>query len=231
MHKKTTIWQVFNRIAPRYDLLNRLLSFGQDLRWRKQLVAACPETAAVYVDLATGTADVLLAVCQNRRIQSAIGLDPAQGMLDVGRLKLDKAGLSEATLVLGDAQHLPFETASTDLISMAFGIRNVPQPELALAEMVRVLKPGGKAIILEFSLPQMAIIRWVYLLYFRWVLPLVGGLISGDFQAYRYLNQSVENFPYGQDFLNLMRQAGFAQVAQTPLTFGIATLYVGQTHG
>jgi len=219
---------MFDRIAPRYDLLNRLLSFRRDVAWRKALVRALPSRDQLRVlDLATGTADVLLSLSAPRnKIRRGTGLDKSAGMIARARPKIVGAP-APLDLVRGDACGLGFRDASFDAVTIAFGIRNVPDVPAALREMRRVLRPGGRALILEFSLPANVLIRNGYLMYFRHVLPRVGGIVSGDAQAYRYLNESVESFPYGEAFLNLMRDAGLRDTKAMPLSFGIATLYMG----
>ena len=224
--KKTTSWQMFNRISRRYDLLNRLLSARRDVVWRKKCARMLPSRDGLRVlDLATGTADVALALLKERPdIGIAIGLDPAIDMLSIGRDKCGKRGVS-ISFINGDAQQLSLKSNSVDAITMAFGIRNVANIEIALQEMFRVLVDHGRLLILEFSLPTNRLIRLVYLFYFRTVLPFIGGLISGDRQAYQYLNRTVEDFPYGQAFCKKLAEAGFAETKALPLTFGIASIY------
>jgi len=225
------VWAMFDRIAPRYDLLNRLLSLGQDVRWRRSLARHLPPGDGLrLLDLATGTADqILMLLDRTSAIREAVGLDMAEAMLEQGRRKLNRRGLSGLVrLQQGDAAHLPFGDGGFDVITMSFGIRNVSDVSGALREMRRVLKPGGRALILEFSLPAWKPARALYLGYFRNVLPRIGGWISGDRQAYRYLNRTVESFPYGEEFLTLMRRAGFTGLRLHPLTFGIATIYQGE---
>lgn len=225
------VWGMFDRIARRYDLLNRLLSFGCDVAWRKRMAIHLPPGEALRVlDLATGTGDVLIELdrCSGRMF-SGVGLDPSGGMLAVGQQKIRQRGLQDRLrLVRGDAMHLGLASAQFDAASMAFGIRNVDEPAVGLREILRVLKPGGRALILEFSLPGNALFRAVYLFYFRHILPRIGGLLSGDTEAYRYLNRTVEAFPYGEAFCALMRDAGFEATQAYPLAMGIATLYCGE---
>jgi len=220
-------WRMFNRIAHRYDLLNRLLSMRQDVAWRKRILRDLPDGDELRVlDVATGTADVLLALAKSPRMRQGVGLDMAAGMLAFAQSKVADRRLDDRiTLVRGDGTRLPFATGSFDVATIAFGIRNVPDVPAGLAELRRVLAPGGRAMVLEFSLPGNALMRRLYLFYFRHVLPRLGGLVSGDPQAYRYLNQTAETFPYGEAFVQLMRNAGFQTVEAIPLTFGIATLY------
>lgn len=227
---RQNVGSMFDRIAHRYDLLNRLLSFGTDVRWRKRLSKHLPAGGQLQVlDLATGTADVLISLEKNcPRVQRGTGVDLSFGMLSHGLPKLRALGLAQRfRLLQGDAQRLPLPTAAYDAVTISFGIRNVLNVDAGLREMHRILKPGGRALILEFSLPANPLFRAGYLFYFRHVLPRIGALLSGDGHAYRYLNQTVETFPYGQAFCSLMENAGFQSVRAHPLTFGIATLYQG----
>ena len=226
------VWRMFDRIAPRYDLLNRLLSMRRDVAWRRRVSRSMPRGRPLHIlDLATGTADVLLDAAQRRDVALGVGLDPSPGMLELARTKLERInatdGAPRLTLVRGDATALGFRDASFDVVTIAFGIRNVADPLQGLREMHRVLRPGGRALTLEFSLPGNPAFRAFYLAYFRHILPRLGGLISGDAPAYRYLNETVEGFPYGAAFCELMTRAGFTEVSATPLTGGIATLYQG----
>lgn len=222
--------EMFDRIAPRYDLLNRLLSGRRDIAWRRDLAAFIKELDEVSVlDVATGTGDVLLTIfdkCKN--VTQGIGLDPAVKMLEIARKKTEEKGLSgKIEYICGDALKLPFEDSIFDVVTIAFGIRNVTDVDLALREMLRVLKTGGQVLILEFSLPSNPFLRWCYLKYFRYILPILGSIISGDKKAYKYLNTTVETFPYGEGFCSIMEKAGFKKVEAKPLTFGIATIYSG----
>jgi demethylmenaquinone methyltransferase/2-methoxy-6-polyprenyl-1,4-benzoquinol methylase len=225
------VWRMFDRIAPRYDLLNRLLSFRRDVSWRKKLARQLPATAELEVlDLATGTADVLLTLFrENPRLKFGIGLDLAQEMLKRGRNKINQESSSSPLIYLipADVLRIPFHAESFQVITMAFGIRNVLDVPQALREMYRLLKTGGRVLILEFSLPEWRVFRSLYLFYFRNILPRIGGVVSGDGAAYRYLNQTVETFPYGEKFCELLIQAGFSKVQQITLSGGIAAIYQG----
>jgi demethylmenaquinone methyltransferase/2-methoxy-6-polyprenyl-1,4-benzoquinol methylase len=224
------VWRMFDRIAGRYDLLNRLLSFRQDVRWRKKLVQHFPSAKNLQMlDLATGTADVLLSLFkQSENLERGVGIDMAREMLKVGRGKVHKEQKdNQIVLYPADAMHLPFRDNSFHLVTIAFGIRNVLDLNKGLGEMNQVLKKGGRLLVLEFSLPSSRWFRKIYLFYFRKILPVIGGIISGDMYAYNYLNQTVETFPYGEEFCNLMLEAGFSKVKFVPLTFGIASIYIG----
>ena len=220
---------MFDRIAPTYDRLNRLLSLRSDVRWRdcvaRSLAARC---ARSVLDVATGTGDLLLAIDRRLpRLTRAAGVDLAPEMLHIARDKLARAGCA-AKLTLGDAHQLPFKEHAFDAVTVAFGIRNMADRPRALAEMHRVLSHGGTLAVLEFSLPESARLRALYLTYFRHVLPAIGQLVSGDGQAYRYLNASVEAFPSRKHFTAMLQDAGFAQVTTRLLTFGVAMLYLAR---
>lgn len=219
---------MFDRIAGRYDLLNHLLSFGQDRRWRHKLSAMLPDGLLEVLDVATGTADQLLAHAETGKLKSGVGVDPAQEMLLIGRNKIEARGLGRVLrLEEGSAEALAFADETFDAVTISFGIRNVSDVGTALGEMRRVLKPNGRLLILEFSLPRFRILRALYLLYFRHILPRLGGFISGDSYAYRYLNKTVETFPYGKSFCALLEKAGFREVDFIPLTFGVVSIYRG----
>ena len=221
-------WKLFDRIAHRYDPLNRLLSFGTDQSWRKRLTRYLPDGPVHILDMATGTGDQLLMLAAHRQNLTGVGIDPSREMLALAPAKAEKAGLQgRVSFMPGAAESIPFPDGSFDAATISFGIRNVADLRGSLREMTRVLRSNGRLIILEFSLPSNSLIRASYLLYFRHVLPRLGGLISGDPQAYRYLNKTVETFPYGDAFASIMRETGLEQVSATPLTFGIATIYCG----
>ena len=223
------VGEMFDRISHRYDLLNRLLSLRRDVAWRKLLCRYLPSGAELEIlDLACGTADVMLTLKErSQRVKTVVGLDLSRGMLSIGKGKIDHKGHStNLAVVEGNAKDLPFPDRSFDAATIAFGIRNLAQLETSLAEIRRVLRPKGRFIVLEFSLPANKLIRSLYLVYFRHILPWLGGMISGDRSAYRYLDSTVETFPYGEEMVRILRAAGFADVTRKPLTFGIATIYV-----
>jgi demethylmenaquinone methyltransferase/2-methoxy-6-polyprenyl-1,4-benzoquinol methylase len=231
---KAESWQMFDRIAPTYDALNRMLSAGIDRGWRRKVARELPEHPARLrlLDLATGTGDQLFTLLREKpdRWAAATGADLSEGMMLRARAKAgkDPALPVEPTWVVSSADNLPFPDASFEVVSMSFGIRNVPDPVSALREISRVLTPGGRALILEFSLPEWAPLRALYLFYFRHILPRLGGWISGERAAYRYLNTTVEDFPYGEAFARLLENAGLSVLGLRPLTWGIATLYVAE---
>jgi demethylmenaquinone methyltransferase / 2-methoxy-6-polyprenyl-1,4-benzoquinol methylase len=215
---------MFDAIAPRYDLLNHLLSAGIDKRWRKRAIASLRLTGReTLIDVCTGTADVALEATGAARV---VGVDFAGAMLALGLRKIHAAGqVKRIVLVRGDAMRLPARDRTADAATVAFGIRNVQKPEVACTEMARVLRAGGRLAILEFGVPKIPGVRALYLWYFRRVLPLIGRMISGHTGAYSYLPASVGTFPPPAEFVTLLRQAGFAEVRAVPLTFGIVYLY------
>ena len=219
---------MFDRIAHRYDLSNRLLSFSLDASWRKKVSTYLPLDANLHVlDLATGTGDLAISLLKNRtNIVTVKGVDISSKMIAKGKEKIAAAGLANCVdFEIGDATNLRFADNSFDVVTIAFGIRNVLDINAALHEMRRVLKPSGQLIVLEFSLPSNYLIRSIYLFYFRYLLPFFGGLLSGDKAAYHYLNQSVEKFPHGVEFLNLLERAKWCFANQVKLTFGVASIY------
>ena len=217
---------MFDAIAPRYDLLNRLLSAGIDRRWRAAAIRSLRLTGTETVlDVCTGTADVAL---EARRGGAArvLGIDFAHAMLVFGLKKIEAAGEgARVRLVHADAMRIPVRDGAVDAVTIAFGIRNVEVPEVACAEMARVLRPGGRLAILEFGVPRFPGVRPLYLWYFRRVLPLIGRLISGHTGAYTYLPASVGAFPSPEAFMSTLRQAGFVETQALPLTLGIVHLY------
>jgi demethylmenaquinone methyltransferase/2-methoxy-6-polyprenyl-1,4-benzoquinol methylase len=222
------IGQMFDQIAPVYDLVNRLLSFRQDIRWRLAVARALPKQSSLsLLDVATGTADLLITLCEScESITEAVGVDIADNMLFCGQKKLQARGLDlRARLENADARRLPFCGSYFDVVTIAFGIRNVVGIEDALDEMKRVLKPNGCLVILEFSVPAHWFLRMLYLGYFRYILPFIGGFIAKNVSAYRYLNRTVEEFYSVSTFVELLLKRGFTSVSTKPLSFGIATMY------
>ena len=222
---------MFDKISPSYDKVNRILSLGIDTYWRKKCAEFVPNRENLrLLDIATGTGDQLIALmdrCSN--IRRALGIDMAREMLFIGREKLKKKPYTHLVdLTDGTALNLPVTSSSVDVVSIAFGIRNFENVDLSLKECHRALAPQGKLIILEFSLPEIQWMRKFHLFYLRKVVPWVGGLISKNPEAYRYLNTTIESFPFGENFVNIIRNAGFSQVSFFPLTFGIATIYVAE---
>lgn len=222
------VGRMFDSIAPYYVLLNHILSFGCDFLWRRKLANTINKDKKLKVlDLATGTGDLLISLLRrNPNIKEAVGLDISENMLMLCRKRIAKHKLNDRVrLVRSDAVKSGLPDESFDVVTMGFGIRNTIDAFETLCEIHRLLKKDGTALILEFSLPTNRIIRKFYLLYLRNFVPLFGRLISGDKNAYRYLNTSVENFYGTDDFSSLMRKAGFSDVGATPLTFGVACIY------
>ena len=225
---KSESWKMFNAISGQYDFLNRVLSLGQDLRWRKKLNTFLPPGKNLkMLDLATGTADVIISLIEdNPQIVSGIGADLAGEMLKIGQRKIEEKRLSsKITLQQADAQSLSFLDSSFDLVTIAFGIRNIPDLRLCLLEMFRVTKPGGRVLVLEFSKPNNLFLRAGHFFYLRYVVLLIGFLLTGHYRAYKYLNQTIELFPYGDMFCKILKQFGFKNVQAHPLMGGAATIY------
>jgi demethylmenaquinone methyltransferase/2-methoxy-6-polyprenyl-1,4-benzoquinol methylase len=220
---------MFDAIAPRYDLLNRLLSAGRDRGWRRRAIDALQlGPSDVFLDVCTGTADMVLEARRRQpRPSRMIGVDFSPAMLRLGRRKLRRAGVPDL-LAQADAMALPFGTASVDTATVAFGIRNVQQPAVACAELARVLRPGGRLAVLEFGLPRSTAFRALYLWYARNILPLVGRAVSRHRSAYAYLPESVGRFPPPEAFAALLGTSGFSHVSTVPLTLGIVYLYIAR---
>ena len=227
--KKLQVARMFDNISQRYDFLNHLLSLGIDKLWRKKLIKlARPHQPKLILDVATGTGDLALALTQLNP-EKVIGSDISVGMLEIGRKKMLKNQVHPlVTMEEGDAENLRFDDQYFDLITCAFGVRNFENLRNGLTEMQRVTKTGGYCYVLEFSQPQSFPFKQIYNFYFKYILPTVGKLVSKDASAYTYLPESVEAFPYGDKFAAIMRECGFKNIQQYPLTFGIATIYQGQ---
>ncbi len=220
------VQSMFNNIAPKYDLLNHLLSAGIDKIWRRKVrKILTPDQPEIILDVATGTGDLAIELAK-LPVKKIIGIDIAEDMLEIGRKKIAKKRLENIIeLKSGDSENIRFEDNHFDAITVAFGVRNYANLEKGLREMYRVLKPGKKAAILEFSKPASFPMKQVYQYYFNHILPAVGRMVSKDKSAYTYLPQSVARFPENKDFLSVLRKAGFKNPGQKRLTFGIATLY------
>lgn len=226
--KTGAVRTMFAEIAPSYDRLNHLLSVNIDKRWRRLTVAKLKDvlsrTDATALDLCCGTADLTLELAPHARV---IGCDFCHPMLVIGNQKIAAGQALRAALAEGDALHLPFADASFDVVTVAFGLRNLENVEKGLAEIFRVLKPGGRAAILEFSKPVFPVFRQAFEFYFHKILPRIGALISGSKGAYSYLPRSVRNFPDQKRLAEMMRRAGFAKVHYHNLSGGIAALHLG----
>lgn len=228
--KGEKIQQMFGAIAPRYDFLNRLLSFGIDRHWRKKAVRLLKyREGSRVLDVATGTGDVALEIA--RRTPPSvriIGADFCQEMVELGKVKVAESAYADRIdFKVAPCEDLPFADNTFDSITIAFGIRNVVDRKLGLAEMWRVLRPGGRMIILEFSTPRSQLFKQIYYFYFRRLLPVVGGFFS-RYNAYKYLPDSVLEFPSHEEFSQMMSEAGFRNIHLHELTLGIATIYAGE---
>ncbi|HBG79018.1 MAG TPA: bifunctional demethylmenaquinone methyltransferase/2-methoxy-6-polyprenyl-1,4-benzoquinol methylase [Phycisphaerales bacterium] len=220
--------KIFNRIALRYDLFNTVASWRLDKYWRGKLANKLNgQKNLQLLDIATGTAELLLTILKSDcEISSAIGVDMSAEMMDVGASKIARQNLADkVTFKQVDAADMPFADSSFDVATCVFGVRNFNNPSAGLKQMFRVLKPAGRVLILEFSLPGNRIFKWGYGLYLRYAIPLIGRIITGDKHAYKYLSRTVETFVYGDGFCKMMFAAGFANVRAEPLSFGITTLY------
>ncbi len=226
--QKQYVRSLFDSIAYRYDLLNHVLSGGIDFYWRRRAVEHLEDLQPKRIlDVATGTADFAIATLRLKP-QEVIGVDIAEEMLKLGRVKLKKKGLdSIISLHTGEAEKLQFETNFFDAAIVAFGARNFEDLEKGLSEMHRVLRPGGKIVVLEFSRPRHSPFKQLYLFYFRSILPLIGRTISKNNEAYKYLPDTVMKFPDGNDFLSILNKVGFSNCQEERLTFGIASIYTG----
>ena len=229
LSKKTQVAEMFNNIAHRYDFLNRFMSAGIDVGWRKkaikELVSLRPK---VVLDVATGTGDVALLTQKILHPNKIIGIDISEGMLALGREKIEKLNLQRTIeLQLGDCENLTFEDNYFDAVTVAFGVRNFENLEKGLKEILRVLKPRGKFVVLECSKPQKKGIKGFYNFYMNKIMPNFGSILSGNKQAYLYLNNSVQAFPEGQQFLTIMNEAGFTQTYLQTLSLGVCTIYCG----
>ncbi len=226
--KKSQVATMFDSIAGKYDFLNHFLSAGTDIYWRRKAVDELKALRpARILDIATGTADFAIETLRAAAPDAHVtGVDISEGMLDVGRRKLAEKQLGHRIrLELGDSENLPFADGSFDAVTASFGVRNFAHLEVGLAEMRRVLRPGGKLVILEFSKPTAFPLKQAYNFYFRRVLPVFGKLISKDRAAYTYLPESVQAFPDGSDFLAILARVGFKNPTWQPLTFGISSIY------
>ena len=228
--KKHQVEKMFDNIAGKYDFLNHLLSMGIDKIWRKNLIRMMSEdNPEKILDVATGTGDLAIQASKSIKNIMITGLDISQGMLDVGIEKIKKGNLdSRIEMIHGDSENMPFENDSFDAIMVAFGVRNFENLLKGLNEMNRVLKPGGKLFVLEFSKPKNIIFKSLFNFYFKYLLPLIGKLTSKDPKAYKYLFESVQAFPDYEDFLNIMDKANFKSNKYSIQSFGICSIYFGE---
>lgn len=227
--KKAQVAEMFDNISHRYDFLNHFLSLGIDIRWRKKAIKLLKaDQPKRILDIATGTGDFALEAASSLSPEEVIGVDISEGMLEVGRKKVIKQGKEKIVqLRSGDSEDLQFEDNYFDSLIVAFGVRNFENLEKGLSEMLRVVRPGGKLVIVEFSKPQSFPFKQIYNAYFQLVLPSIGNFVSKDNSAYRYLPESVQAFPDGANFLQVLEKLGYKNTQCKPLTFGIASIYVG----
>ena len=228
--KKQQVAGMFNDIAFRYDFLNRFLSAGIDVRWRKkallQLKQLHPQT---ILDVATGTADIAIMASRMLKPKKITGIDISDGMLGVGQKKIKRLGLENTIELLnGDCETINFENGSFDAVTVAFGVRNFENLEKGLSEIKRVLKPGGKLVVLEFSKPKSTVVRAMYKLYMKIICPNVGKLLSKNRYAYQYLDESIKKFPEGKNFTDILDNLGFRNTYIKPLSLGICSIYCGE---
>ncbi|WP_215223356.1 bifunctional demethylmenaquinone methyltransferase/2-methoxy-6-polyprenyl-1,4-benzoquinol methylase UbiE [Echinicola shivajiensis] len=227
--KKAQVANMFNNISKRYDLLNHVLSLGIDIIWRKTAIKMLQkDQPKMILDIATGTGDFAIeALALNP--DKVIGVDISEGMLAEGKKKIKNKKLNHLIeLQMGDSEKLLFEDNKFDAVIVSFGVRNFENLEKGLADMYRVLKPGGKTVIVEFSKPKKFPFKQAYNFYFKYILPQIGKVISKDQSAYTYLPESVQAFPDGNDFLAVLKKVGFTQTKCKPLTFGISSIYIGE---
>jgi demethylmenaquinone methyltransferase / 2-methoxy-6-polyprenyl-1,4-benzoquinol methylase len=228
--KKDQMADMFDNIAGNYDFLNRLLSGGIDIYWRKKALNMIKNRSNdLVIDIATGTGDLALEAIKILNPKKIIGVDISEGMLAVGKKKILKAGLQDKIeMRMGDSEKLLFDNNTFDTAIVSFGVRNFEDLLKGLTDIHRVLKPGGTGLIVEFSKPTLFPFKQLYWFYSTKILPTIGRLVSKDSRAYTYLPESVKAFPDGNDFLNIFQKAGFVETSATPLTFGICTVYVGK---
>jgi len=226
--KKAQVAEMFNNISPRYDFLNHLLSLGIDVSWRKKAIRLLKESQPKKIlDVATGTADFAIQAV-TLSPENIVGVDISEGMLEIGREKIHQKKLGHLiSLETGDSEQLNFPDNQFDAVIVAFGVRNFEHLDKGLAGMQRVLKKDGKVVILEFSKPTSFPFKQIYYFYFKYVLPIIGRLVSKDSSAYSYLPESVNAFPQGDTFLRILEKTGFKSTQCIPLTFGICSIYTG----
>jgi len=227
--KKEQVATMFNNIAPKYDFLNQLLSMGIHKGWRRKAVNLLKEVKPKNIlDIATGTGDFAIEAMKLSP-DKVVGVDISEGMLKIGVEKINKLGLqNKIELKLGDSENLPFADNSFDAITVGFGVRNFENLEKGINDIYRVLNKNGMIAILEFSKPQAFPIKQIYHFYFRYITPAIGKLFSKDSSAYTYLPESVKAFPAGEDFLNVLKKAGFKETKAIPVTFGVASIYIAK---
>ena len=227
LSKKGQVEKMFNNISKEYDILNRVISFGIDVSWRKKIVKILKyKNPSTILDVATGTGDLAIAMVKTNA-QKIIGLDISKGMLDVGIEKIKDRNLNNTIeMVIGDSENLKYENDFFDAVTVSFGVRNFESLDSGLNEIFRVLKPNGSLVILETSNPTKFPFKQFYRFYSKFILPSIGKIFSKDKVAYNYLSESSAEFPYGEKFNNILKKIGFTNVVDFPQTFGVATIYV-----
>ena len=225
--KKAQVTQMFDTISKNYDGLNRVISLGIDVKWRKKVVRIVSKSSPnTILDIATGTGDLAINLVKTGA-SKIVGLDISPGMLAIGKEKVTQKHLNKKIeMVIGDSENLPFENDAFDAITVAFGVRNFENLEKGLKEILRVLKPNGTFVVLETSVPTKFPFKQGYFFYSKYILPTIGRLFSKDKIAYNYLSESAAVFPFGEDFNNILRKTGFINVENKPQTFGVASIYV-----
>lgn len=219
------ISKLFDSISNRYDRFNHITSLGIDRIWRRQAVRSLPFGEKV-LDVAAGTADLSIELIRQGKAHQVVGVDISEGMMEIGREKIEKEKMGNSiSLLYADCAQLPFQDNTFDAITCAYGARNFQQLTKSLQEMLRVLKPGGSLLIVEFSYPTLPVVRQAYDLYFTHLMPLIGKLLTGDDKPFRYFLGSVKAFAKGEDFLQMLRETGFSETRYTNQTFGISTYY------
>ncbi len=228
--KKKQVEKMFDNIAFRYDFLNRLLSAGIDVGWRKNAIRQLKKiNPKSILDVATGTGDMAILSCKLLNAEKIIGIDISDGMLEVGKKKIEKLGLqNRIELLNGDSETITFSNNSFDAVTVAFGVRNFQNLELGLNEIKRVLHPGGKLIVLEFTKPKIPVIKQFYNFYLKVLTPWIGTMISKNKNAYKYLNDSVQKFPEGDDFVTILNKLGYKNASCKTLSLGICSIYCGE---
>ena len=227
--KKEQVAEMFNNISKRYDFLNHFLSLGIDILWRKKAIRLLkPDAPKQILDVATGTGDFALEALALKP-DRIVGVDISAGMLDMGKIKMKKKGVDDIIdMQMGDSEKLLFDDNTFDATIVAFGVRNFENLKKGLKDMHRVTRPGGKTVIIEFSRPRRFPMKQLYNFYFKSILPIIGKLISKDNSAYTYLPESVDAFPDGERFLDILKEVGYKNTKCIPLTFGISSIYIGQ---
>lgn len=229
LSKKEQVAEMFDGISSRYDFLNRFLSAGIDIQWRKKAIRQLNSLQPKFIlDVACGTADMAIMSWQKLHPEKITGIDISEGMLAIGRQKVNKAGIKAIELLKGDCEAINFEANSFDAVTVAFGVRNFQNLQQGLSEILRVLKPGGKLVVLEFSKPKSPLVKSFYNLYMKVVTPNMGKIFSKNRHAYEYLDASIQKFPEGNTFLEILKNSGFKNNYRKSLSLGICSIYCGE---